>query len=112
MMLKPPFKLAQSTSASSTLASAARSAYAPVACCEEDAAAAAETSGTSARVRLADLDPHLHCSVIGTCMGTAELRKLMARFLFVRDSSDLDVHHEAVRLSAQEIGRASCRERV
>jgi len=101
MMLKPPFKLAQSTSASSTLASAARSAYAPVACCEEDAAAAAETSGTSARVRLADLDPHLHCSVIGTCMGTAELRKLMARFLFVRDSSDLDVHHEAVRLSAQ-----------
>jgi hypothetical protein len=34
--------------------------------------------------------------VIGTCLSTAELRKLMARFLFVRDSTDLEVHHDAV----------------
>ena len=47
------------------------------------------------------MDPHLHCSVIGTCLSTVELRKLMARFLFVRDASDLEVHHEAVRLSGQ-----------
>ena len=99
-MLKPPFKLATSTSASTALASAARTAYAPVACCEPEDDAP-ESASTTSRVRLADLDPHLHCSVIGTCLGTAELRKLMARFLFVRDSSDLDVHHEAVRLSGQ-----------
>ncbi|KVZ37851.1 hypothetical protein [Burkholderia ubonensis] len=28
------------------------------------------------RARLAELDPHFHCSVIGTCLTTAELRKL------------------------------------
>jgi Uncharacterized protein conserved in bacteria (DUF2325) len=39
--------------------------------------------------------------VIGTCVNTAELRKLMARFLFVRDSSDLELHHEAVSHASQ-----------
>ena len=100
-MLKPPFKLAQPASVSTALASAARTSYAPVACCDEDAAPEDAAGSAGVRVRLADLDPHLHCSVIGTCLGTSELRKLMARFLFVRDCSDLDVHHEAVRLSGQ-----------
>ena len=89
-MLKPPFKLASVVSGHVDGAIA----YAPSApCCDETPAAA--------RGRLGELDPHLHCSVIGTCMSTAELRKLMARFLFVRDSSDLEVHHEAVRLAGQ-----------
>lgn len=52
-------------------------------------------------MRLGDLDIHLNCSIIGTCLGTAELRKLIARFLHVKDASDLDVHHEAVRLASQ-----------
>lgn len=60
------------------------------------------------RIRLTDLDPLLHCSVIGTCLGTAELRQLMARFVAVAGSSDLDVHHEAVQLAAQggEVAKA------
>jgi hypothetical protein len=92
-MLKPPFKLAM-----------------PMACCDshEMADAIADQPITpGARVRLADLDPHLHCSVIGTCLSTGDLRKLMARFLFVRDSSDLEVHHESVRLAAE--GGAVCK---
>ncbi|HEY4068885.1 MAG TPA: DUF2325 domain-containing protein [Burkholderiaceae bacterium] len=98
-MLKPPFKLASPLSLTATTPSTLRAAP----CCEADAEAADDASAEAptARGRLADLDPHLHCSVIGTCLGTAELRKLMARFLFVRDASDLEVHHEAVRLAAQ-----------
>ena len=56
----------------------------------------AEATG---RGRFGSMDPHLHCSVIGTCLSTAELRKAMARFIVVEGASDLDVHHEAVRLA-------------
>ena len=55
----------------------------------------------AARARLADLNPHFLCSVIGTCLGTPELRKLMSRAVVVDGLSDLDVHHEAVRLASQ-----------
>jgi hypothetical protein len=51
----------------------------------------------SQRTRLAQLDAHLHCSIIGTCLSTADLRRLMARFIDVLEMSDLDIHHEAVR---------------
>jgi hypothetical protein len=37
--------------------------------------------------------------VLGTCLTTGELRKLMARFIDVEGATDLDVHHEAVRLA-------------
>ena len=59
---------------------------------------AANQGGT--RQRLADLDPHLHCSVIGTCCSSQELKKLLARFVDVRDMDELTLHHEAVRLAA------------
>lgn len=65
-----------------------------------EAAASGGTSG-AARARLADLDTQLHCSVIGTCLSTADLRKLMRRFMDVDDANDLEVHHEAVRLIPQ-----------
>ena len=51
------------------------------------------------RARFGSMDSHLHCSVIGTCLSTGELRKAMARFIVVEGASDLDVHHEAVRLA-------------
>ncbi|NML46190.1 DUF2325 domain-containing protein [Ramlibacter sp. G-1-2-2] len=54
------------------------------------------------RMRLGEMDPHLHCSVIGTCLSAPELRKLMAKFIGVAGTSDLDVHHEAVRLASQD----------
>src|SRR5262245_9219128 len=66
--------------------------------------AASEVPGQAAgvRMRLGEMDPHLHCSVIGTCLSTSELRKLMGKFVHVDGASDLDVHHEAVRLAGQD----------
>ena len=55
------------------------------------------------RLRLGELDPHMHCSVIGTCVGTDELRKTVARFRgadFLR-GSDLEVHHAAVEMATE-----------
>jgi hypothetical protein len=111
-MLNPPFKLASTAAdAVSDALSAQRAAaeYQPIACCDESHSTVSDASEgstqpgtvTPSRARLADLDPHLHCSVIGTCLGTAELRKLMARHLFVRDASDLEVHHEAVSMASR-----------
>ncbi|MGE0800812.1 MAG: DUF2325 domain-containing protein [Lautropia sp.] len=58
------------------------------------------TAGVSARLRFADLDSHLHCSIIGTCLTTSELRKLMRETMEVSAASDLEIHHEAVRQSS------------
>jgi hypothetical protein len=56
------------------------------------------------RATLADLDLHLHCSIIGTCLTTGELRKLVPRFVPHIDrarATDLDIHHAAVELSCE-----------
>ncbi len=63
---------------------------------------AADEPAPAARLRLRDMDTHLHCSIVGTCLSTAELRKLMARFIAVDGLNDLEVHHEAVRLASQD----------
>ncbi len=90
-MLSPPFKRISLTAS----------------CCEQDHTAA-NAEPAQERTRLAQLDPHLHCSVIGTCFASAELRKLMARFIDVQGASELDVHHEAVRLASRQadVGKA------
>lgn len=67
---------------------------------EGEAQSVDATAPGAARRRLADLDPHLHCSVIGTCCSSHELKKLLARFIDVRDMDELTLHHEAVRLAA------------
>ncbi|MES2262488.1 MAG: DUF2325 domain-containing protein [Pseudomonadota bacterium] len=54
------------------------------------------------RVRLAELDANLHCSIIGTCLTTGELRKLVPRHVPGLDrklANDLEIHHTAVDLS-------------
>lgn len=54
------------------------------------------------RSRLADLDANVHCSVIGTCLTTAELRRLIPRHVPQLDrkhATDLQIHHTAVELS-------------
>lgn len=53
------------------------------------------------RVRLVDMDQYLHCSILGTCLSTAELRKLMSRFIHVDKVSDVDIHHEAVSAAGE-----------
>ena len=54
------------------------------------------------RARLQELDPHFHCPIIGTCLGTADLRKLVPKFSEVeRKAGDLEIHHAAVQLASQ-----------
>lgn len=97
-MSPPPFRFA-----TSALAAAAGTLGMPPGlsheCCEHGEHVVDEEAPTGGRVRLLDLNSHLHCSVIGTCLSTPELRKLMARFIDVHGLSDLEVHHEAVRLA-------------
>lgn len=93
-----PFRLASSALAAASQGQPLRWQNA-AACCEAEQPVDEPAPG---RARLAELNPHLHCSVLGTCMGTAELRKLMARFIAVQGLSDLDVHHEAVRLCVED----------
>jgi len=53
--------------------------------------------------KLYELDPHLHCSIIGTCLSTTALRKLVPKFcdLDRAKATDLDIHHMAVQLATE-----------
>ncbi len=96
-MDKPPFQL-------SRLASGQADAR-PIPpfqdrCCEP---ASSARPPASRRARLAELDMHIHCSVIGTCLTTAELRKLVPRHADIdrEHATDLQIHHAAVELAVQ-----------
>jgi hypothetical protein len=98
-MHAPPFRLAR-TQGDALLNERAERAplRAAPGCCgpsETDLARARQ------RPRLAELDHHLHCSIIGTCLGTHELRKLVPKFtsLDPQRASDLEIHHAAVELA-------------
>ena len=71
-----------------------------------------DESTSLGRSRLSALKPFLHCSVIGTCLTTETLRKVMRRFGDVAHESDATLHHQAVGkitddpAAAKEIGRA------
>jgi hypothetical protein len=102
-MQTPPFQLARTVRIDVT-GDQPRHADA---CCQPSEADSRGTSGNNGtahrRMRLHELDPHLHCSVIGTCLSTGELRKLVPKFtgLDRHHASDLDIHHAAVELAIQ-----------
>jgi len=54
------------------------------------------------RRTLADLSPMVHCSIIGTCLTLAELRRLVRKLVSgsIESLSDHDVHTKAVRLAS------------
>ena len=98
-MHTPPFRLAQPSRlklSGDELAGTGLRAADP--CCTP---AKVSFSNTKRRARLAELDGQLHCSIIGTCLSTHELRKLVPKFtgLDRRDASDLEIHHSAVELA-------------
>jgi hypothetical protein len=70
------------------------------ACC---APAASAEAAAARRLRLADLDRHMHCSIIGTCLTTTALRTLIARLTDIdaRSATDLEIHHAAVDLAGK-----------
>src|SRR5471032_113545 len=74
------------------------------ACCAPAPGAVPSISAlpTARRAKLSELDPNVLCSIVGTCLTTAELRKLMPRHaahLDRKQTSDLDIHHAAVELA-------------
>jgi hypothetical protein len=84
-------------------------------CAPAPAAAPALPAAAPRRTKLAELDPNVHCSIIGTCLTTHELRKLVPRYAATLDrkhASDLEIHHTAVELStdggpaAKELNKA------
>jgi hypothetical protein len=91
--------------------------------CEKDCCATGAGPKTTAKVvapparraRLSDLDANIHCSIVGTCLSTTELRKLIGRYvpqLSGKDATDVEIHHTAVNLStgggivAKELNKA------
>jgi hypothetical protein len=52
------------------------------------------------RRRIWEIDGNLHCSIIGTCFSTAEMRQLLARLALdgAATASDHDLHGHAVRI--------------
>jgi hypothetical protein len=55
------------------------------------------------RTALADMHPSVHCSIVGTCLSAAELRRLMIK-LGVPDAASADdhtLHKQAVALAAR-----------
>jgi hypothetical protein len=100
-MNTPPFRLAQPSRlklSGDELAGAGIRAVDP--CCTP---ANVSPPNTRRRARLTELDSHLHCSIIGTCLSTHELRKLVPKFtgLDRRNASDLEIHHSAVELAIE-----------
>jgi hypothetical protein len=98
-MHTPPFRRAALTHlklSGDELAGAGLHATDP--CC---APARVSFSNSRRRARLAELDGHLHCSIIGTCLSTRELRKLVPKFTSLdrHGASDLAIHHAAVELA-------------
>ncbi|MBB3261724.1 hypothetical protein F4827_006652 [Paraburkholderia bannensis] len=96
-MHAPPFRLARTPAEASSHETALR-AFASADCCGPSQA---ELARARQRTRLAELDAHLHCSIIGTCLSTHELRKLVPKYtmLDAQRASDLDIHHAAVELA-------------
>lgn len=54
------------------------------------------------RTRIWEFSQNLHCSIIGTCLSTTELRQTLVRLgLAQQDATDHDLHHKAVSLAAK-----------
>ena len=53
------------------------------------------------RTKIWEFSQNLHCSIIGTCLSTGELRQTLTRLGLARsDWTDHDLHHKAVSLAA------------
>jgi hypothetical protein len=86
----PPFRLPGTLSSNAP----------PDACC---APTPSQLRSLRRRARLSELDSHLHCSIIGTCLSTNELRKLVPKFTSLdrHEATDLEIHHAAVELAIE-----------
>jgi Uncharacterized protein conserved in bacteria (DUF2325) len=57
------------------------------------------------RTRIWELSKHLHCSIIGTCLSTAELRQVLNKTGLLKEgASDHDLHGQGVLLAGRHDG--------
>jgi hypothetical protein len=57
---------------------------------------------TPRRAKIWDFNTNLHCSIIGTCLSTRELRQVLRKLgLASPECTDHDLHHTAVTLAAR-----------
>jgi hypothetical protein len=61
---------------------------------------------TSRRTRIWELSSHLHCSIVGTCLSTVELRQVLSKAKMVEGASEHDLHGQGVLLASLRDGRA------
>jgi len=62
----------------------------------------AAVEGPPRRTKIWEFNTNLHCSIIGTCLSTAELRQLLKKLGLVSpDSTDHDLHATAVELAGR-----------
>jgi hypothetical protein len=60
----------------------------------------------SRRTRIWELSNHLHCSIVGTCLSTGELRQVLSRAgMAAEGASDHDLHGQGVLLANLRDGR-------
>jgi hypothetical protein len=59
---------------------------------------------TKRAVRLSDLHTNLHCSIVGTCLTTAELRQFVGKFNIAdaKSLSEHDLHKHGVTIAGQK----------
>jgi hypothetical protein len=60
----------------------------------------------SRRTKIWELSSHLHCSIVGTCLSTGELRQIVAKADLSDDGNDHDLHSQGVLLAGLRDGRA------
>jgi len=64
-------------------------------------------AGPTRRTKIWEFNTTLHCSIIGTCLSTGELRQIMKKLgLAPPDSTDHELHGTAVTLAARHDGAA------
>lgn len=61
------------------------------------------SGGDARRVLLTELDSYIHISVIGTCLGRADLYDVVGRYagFDLAQASEFEIHHAAVQLAAE-----------
>jgi len=65
-----------------------------------------QLSRVSRRTKIWELSNHLHCSIVGTCLSTGELRQILSKAgMAVDGASDHDLHGQGVLLANLRDGR-------
>lgn len=66
---------------------------------------ACQPIGVARRTKIWDLSHHIHCSIVGTCLSTGELRQILFKAnLAVDGLSDHELHSQGVSLASQHDG--------